>query len=327
MDPHDHPDPFAGLEEWARKTERRVRREIRVRGLRQLRVSVRAAGYLRLVLAFAVAGVLLAAAVPVLRSWMPARMPAAYPTPTVPPQSAPAPSAPGDETVTTLRDLASADPFEGTPAATYPRGEVGITLPEATAVAGFTIGEVDAALLRTRAALVATRLDDRMLTGHQPDRFLAMLAPGRRAEIGTWFSSGRFRTLATWIDPAATLDQAEQPRVSGRMTYASVAVRGVPTLEVTTNFIWVYAFQGSDHPLAAAHDEIRWDFPDQARLPAADRGMDIGSTKGYLAWADCDAAAKGMLAPAPPEDRAKAAPDAVDYLRADHPLEIPDGCP
>ncbi|HEY0001188.1 MAG TPA: hypothetical protein VGB74_12095 [Actinoplanes sp.] len=314
MDQHEHPDPFAGLEEWARKTERRVRRETRLLGFRRTRGDApgRGARYLRLLLAFTVAGVLLAAAIPVLRSWMPASVP----------QASPASAVSGTETVTvtTLAGPAPADPFVGTPAAGYRAGEAGITLPRAVAVDGFRAGEVETALRRVRAVLIASRLAEGMLVGHEPARFLALLAPGQRAAVEARFRAGSFSTLATWIDPTVSLDMAAPPRVSGRATYTSAVVGGVRTLQVTTNFVWVYAFQAAGRPLAAVHDEIRWDFPSPAGRAAADRGMRVGETRGYLAWADCNAAGRGMVAPSP--NRA-----AIELLRADHPIETPDACP
>jgi hypothetical protein len=40
------------------------------------------------------------------------------------------------------------------------------------------------------------------------------------------------------------------------VTCSSVISGGLRTLRVTTNFIRVYAFVGSGHPLTAVHDEI-----------------------------------------------------------------------
>jgi hypothetical protein len=316
MDEHDPPDPFAGLGDWAKQTERRVRRERRLGGLRRKSL---------ILVNVAVAVAVLAVVVLAVRAWLPAgssgdRAAAAYPTQSVP----------GGISATSSARAATTDPFAGTPAANYPKGAAGITLPKATAVTGFSAARVGTALRQVRAALIAGRLDHRMLVRHDPAGFLALLAPNQRDDIAAWFRSTSFDTVATWIDPAAPLDAGEQPRVSGRVTYTSTLRDGVRRLRVTTNFVWVYAFRGPDHPLAVAHDEIRWEFPATERLRAGDKGMWISSTRSYNAWVDCAAAAKGLLAPtrpgqgATPDPRDSEDPDA--YLRADHSIEITDDC-
>jgi hypothetical protein len=269
--------------------------------------------------------VLLAAAVPLVRSLLPsgsaATAGAAYPTQSVP----------GGISVVTSASAAPTDPFAGTAAATYPRGAAGITLPAAKAVRGFTRTRVGAALGQVRKALVAGRLERGMLVGHDPAAFLALLAPNDRDDVAKWFRSPDFTTVATWIDPAVKLDPAEQPRVSGRVTYTSRVVDGIQTLQVTTNFVWVYAFEGPEHPLAIAHDEIRWEFPSTRRLRSGDKGMWIAHTGAYMAWVDCAASAKGLLAPTRPETAPRPGPSEAEdqdaYLRTDHSIEITDDCP
>ena len=306
----DAPDPFAQLADWAEKTERRVR-------------SGRAwGGVLRrvpLVLGAVVLAVLVALAIPRMFSGRDGRGDVgAYPTATVP----------DGITVTTSESAAPTDPFAGTPAAGYPKGAAGITMPKATAVTGFSAAQVSAALRQVRQALIAGRLDDMMLTGHNPTRLIALLAPDQRAAAAKWFHDTTFTSVATWIDPAVKLDPGEQPRVSGRVTYKSVVVDGIRTLRVTTNFIWVYAFRGTDPALAAEHEEVNWEFPATKNLRAGDRGMWVGTSKSYAAWVDCAAADRGLLAPT----RSGAAPapspseDENALLEANHALEITDEC-
>ncbi|WP_412746276.1 hypothetical protein [Krasilnikovia sp. MM14-A1004] len=310
MAKQDLPDPLAELEEWAKQTERRVRNGRR-RSVVLRRVPLIAAGTAALVGMALVAESL----------WPSASgsVSGGYPTAGVP----------EGVTATTSKSAGPTDPFAGTPAADYPKGASGITLPRATAVPGFTATQVDTALKTVRKALVAGRLDSTMLTGHDPSGLLALLAPNQRDEIGARFKAKTFTTVATWIDPAVRLDAGEQPRVSGRVTYTSTTVDGIKTLRVTTNFIWVYAFVGPDQPLAAAHDEIQWEFPATAHLRARDRGMWIGKTTAYTAWVDCAASDQGLLAPTRPG----VAPQPVDtedpdaLLKADHAVEIRDECP
>ena len=73
-----------------------------------------------------------------------------------------------------------------------------------------------------------------------------------------------------------------------RVTYSSVVVSKVRTLRVTTNFIWVYAFDGGGaQPIAAIHDETAWDFPEASVVNPADRGMRVAKVNYYMAWVDC----------------------------------------
>ncbi|WP_460491012.1 GNAT family N-acetyltransferase [Dactylosporangium cerinum] len=240
-------DPFDGLEEWAKQAERRAKRADRRRrlglmfrfrrprpGLRRWRPPA-----IAWVAGIVIVVFLLAAAV---QAYLPGGSPAgssagssAYATQAVP----------SGVSATTSASAAPTDPFEGTPAATYPKGEAGITMPPATAVTGFTAAQVDAALQQVRKALVAGRLDQKMLVGHDPSTLLALLAPNPAKHVKAWFDDASFSSVATWIDPAAHLDPDEEVRVSGRVTLGSAVVEGIQTLQVTTNFVWVYAFTGN----------------------------------------------------------------------------------
>jgi hypothetical protein len=304
------PDPFAQLTDWAEKTERRVK-GARRRGNFLRIVPMVAAG--------AALVVLLALGLSRVFSPGPGTADVAYPTA----------SAPDGITVTTSESAAPTDPFAGTPAAVYPKGAAGITMPTAKAVTGFTAAQVDAALNQVRKALIAGRLDDMMLAGHNPSRLIALLAPNQRGPAAKWFNEATFSGVATWIDPAVKLDPHEDPRVSGRVTYKSLVVDGLRTLRVTTNFVWVYAFAGLDHPLAAEHEQVNWEFPATRNLRAGDHGMWVGDSKSYTARVDCAAAARGLLAPTRPGTAPEptASEDQNALLEADHALEIKDDCP
>jgi hypothetical protein len=310
MAEQETPDPFGQLADWAEKTERRVRIG---RGWRSV------ARKLPLILTSVLVAALVAVAVPqVLSAWQGGGAVGPYPTASVP----------GGITATSTRSAAPTDPFAGTPAAEYPVGAAGITMPKAAAVTGFTAAQVGADLKLVRAAMIAGRLDDTMLTGHDPARLIAMLAPGQRADASRWFHGVSFTRVATWIDLAVRLDARQRPRVSGRVTYSSVISGGLRTLRVTTNFIWVYAFAGADRPLAAVHDQVDWEFPATSNLRASDRGMWVGNTKHYSAWVDCAASYRGLLAPTRPAaaPRPSESEDPMALLKADHALEITDDC-
>jgi hypothetical protein len=169
-----------------------------------------------------------------------------------------------------------------------------------------------------------------VLDRHDTGGFLKLLAPSSQASAEKQFGSPNGLSLVTWVDARAPLDRREQPRVSGRVSFAATLQQGIPTLTVTTNFIWVYAFARADHPVAAEHDQIVWMFSESPRLRAEDRGMFISSDDGYSALVDCGAARNGILAPTPPNEGAAPDPgdteDPEQLLNADHSLDIHDDC-
>jgi hypothetical protein len=101
-------------------------------------------------------------------------------------------------------------PFDNTVAVHYAIGKAGIVVPAAKAVDGLSASYVDAAL-KVRGALIAGRLDERMLVRHDTSGFAALLAPFQ----WTWARDMRLGAVTTWIDPAVKLDPRYPPRVSG----------------------------------------------------------------------------------------------------------------
>ncbi|WIM93715.1 hypothetical protein ACTOB_005701 [Actinoplanes oblitus] len=307
MNQHDESDPIAQLQDWARKTERKVRWGRRVRLLRHL-------------IPLLLAAVLIAAVVPAVR-WALSDddTPAARP------------GVPDGVTATTTTSAAPTSPFEGTAAAHYPIGAAGITLPPAKAVTGFSAAEVAVALAKVRTALILARLDHDMIVDHRTSGFLRLLAPGARARFEKSVRDKTFTNVLTWIDPAVKLDPRNEPRVSGRVTYESVMDGRTRVLRVTTNFVWVYAFQGefAYRPLAVEHDQVDWNFVQDETVRRSDRGMWVGATRSYSAWVDCAAGKKGLLAPTPKGIGGTALPDTEDpdqLAKPEHPLDIGDDC-
>jgi hypothetical protein len=305
-------DPFGGLDDRAKETERKARREVR----KPRRPKRDPRDFWGIVLAVVVGGLVLVAVIPHPKSWLPS--------------GDETQAVPSGITVTTTESGKQASPFTGTPAEAYAVGEKGISLPKATAVTGFTATEVGASLRKVRTAMVATRLDQTMLVAHDPKPFIAMLSPGQHDEMAGWFRDTRFDSLATWISPAVHLDPSERPRVSGRVTYASHKVDGIQTLQITTNFVWVYAFTGTDRSLATVHDEVRWEFPKSATTVPEDRGLWVAQVQGYRFGVDCAAAKQGMLAPTPQTELTDPGPGPTEaeenYMRTDHTLDIDDNC-
>ncbi|MEU4244749.1 hypothetical protein [Actinoplanes sp. NPDC026619] len=302
----DSDDRVAEIEEWVRQRERSIRRRHRLD-----RIWRRTGPALRVVVAVLLAGAGILVVRHLTSDGEQSAANAAAPTPSA-------------------STAAPAGPFAGTPAAGYPKGAAGITLPPAKAVQGFSAKQVTADLAKVRTALIASRLDPRMTDRHDTSGFVKLLAPASQTFAKTHFGTETGLSLATWIDPLAPLDPAEQPRVSGRVSYVSKVQQGIPMLTVTTNFIWVYAFRRADHPVAAEHAEIIWTFSESPHLQPQDRGMFISSVNGYSALVDCAATTRGMLAPTPLNGGAVPDPsdteDPNQLLNADHGLEIHDDC-
>ncbi len=203
-------------------------------------------------------------------------------TPTAPP--------PSGITATTEATAAPNAAFEGSPAGKYPEGEDGITLPNATAVSGFTKTKVTAALKKVKQGLIAARLDEKMLVKHDPSALTALLAPDARKSIQLEFTKHNFLTFASQIATGSELT-SETPRVSGRITFRATTKEGIRFLEVITNFVWVYPLVGSGTDpgdnLVVVHDEVHWMFPVDSDVEKSSRGMWIDSAQGYASNIDC----------------------------------------
>ena len=194
--------------------------------------------------------------------------PKAYPTISQPP---------GVYATSTASPPPAAGPFDGTPAAAFPQGAAGITLPPAKRTGDFTAKQVSAALTKVRAALVTARLDRTFMTAKDPERLVRQFAPDERADIRKDFTSDVFANFATRLAPGARL-APEQPRVKGRVTYrATRNPRGVPVLAVTTNFVWAYAFRTAGvYPgdgVVIVHDTLVWELPHPGDVRSGANGL------------------------------------------------------
>lgn len=217
-------------------------------------------------------------------------------------------------------------PFAGTPAEDFAEGEAGIVLPEAEPVGDFTAEEVADALEQVRRALIAARLDHTMLIDHDPDEFLALLAPDHQAVRHAAFRSGEFGAYATQVADDAVL-AAVPPRVDGRISYGTVTVEGgFRTLELVTAFTWVYPFEASGSGpsgIVAVRDELVWEVRDERWLESS-RGLWLASA-GVGVWgADCDTHDEGLLKPA--EAAAADLGDANQIFDLEQPVESSGSC-
>jgi hypothetical protein len=212
---------------------------------------------------------------------------------------------PSGISATSTAKAAPTGPFEHTPAAEYPEGEAGITLPDAAAVTGFTESQVAADLQLVRKGLIAGRLDPTMLVTHDPSTLLNLLAPDNRTSIRTdYFDKNNFMSVATEIADGYSLT-TDPIRVKGRVTFRPTTQDGVRALEVITNFVWVYPFSGElrepgDH-LVVVHDEVHWLFPHEADVVKTGRGMWIYESQAYASNIDCALLNQSLIALGKPQ--------------------------
>jgi hypothetical protein len=315
-------DPLKQLERWGRRADRRARRARAARRLaRALTAPLRAifrpqrASVIVVIVVVVVAALWLSRS---LSSWSGSAAGRAYPTA----------SHPSGVFATSSATADPAGPFAHTPAARWAEGEAGITLPPAAAVTDFTAEEVAAHLAAVKAALVAGRLDHKMLVDHDPSAFLDLLAPEARIDIGQRYRSRDMLGLVTSIDPDAHLD-SHPPRVSGRATFLSTMDDQHRTvLEIVTNYVWAYAFD-TGH-ISLIHDEVHWRFYQDRDVSASGRGLWVFTYNGYWFNIDCDASHRGLLAPPRAHSGGGAtSPDPENpdnYYDPNHTLEIGRDC-
>ncbi|GAA5160918.1 hypothetical protein GCM10023321_44380 [Pseudonocardia eucalypti] len=191
--------------------------------------------------------------------------------------------------------VASDNPFQATPAEFFAVGAEGIVLPEARAVDGWSTREVADALDKVKRALAASYLDPQLLKSHDPAAVLGLLAPDSVETVRTRLEEGGYGTALIRVGRDASL--AGTPRVSGKLTYRQVDWNGRPALDVTSNYVFAYAF---DQPrgVVVVHAETHWMFPKGADIRPSSRGMYLGRTTGYWHGMDCALAARGFTGPA-----------------------------
>lgn len=311
-------DPLRQLEQWGRQAERRVNRARRLRRLGRAATSpvrvARRMGRTGLVVTVVVVAL-------IGTSWVFRDRLTEWGTNAYPRQAHPS-----GVFATSTTDPASAGPYAGTPAAAFAEGADGITLPAAAGRVGyFDAGEVARALERVRAALIAARLDPRMVVQRDPTAFIALLEPSHRAWVRQAFADSTFGAFASQVAPGYQLSTAP-PRVKGRVTYKAFGEQ--TTLEITTNFVWVYAFDRPGVPAASniviVHDEVAW----RIHSNQTTEGLLMFPNDGYLSNMDCALAARSLLAPAVPTAVAPdpATEDPAAVYDPDRSLSIVDGC-
>ena len=210
----------------------------------------------------------------------------------------------GTQPVRSAAQLDPARPFESTPAADWADGAAGITTPEAKAVGGFSAEQVAETTALVRDALVASRIDTRMLTGHDPAGYLGLLAPDAKRQLEPLFGGGRepeVQSLVSMVAPGTELLPVP-PKVSGTM---SVRAGDAGELVVHTNYVFAYAFRPAGptklvdamNVIVVVRADVDYVLRDGDRWTPSSRGLWFGDASGFGYSIGCDAYRKGFLAP------------------------------
>jgi hypothetical protein len=199
---------------------------------------------------------------------------------------------------------APTDPFAGTPAAGYAKGADGIVLPDnPPAVAGFTTDEVTGDLATVKQALVAARLDPRMLVQHDTSTLLGLLASSARPSVTDSFAKNQQFSFATWLGDTTALT-GDPVRVKGNFTVTPITRQSssgtdIHEMDVTTNFIWVYPVaanrQGTGANLIVVHDLVVWTFAADAEVAENSQGLFFRESHAFGSNLDCTRLQQGGL--------------------------------
>jgi hypothetical protein len=227
-------------------------------------------------------------------------------------------------------------PFAATPAADWPDGAAGITAPAPKAVGGFSAAQVAEATGLVRDALVASRIDNRLVVGHDPAAYLELLAPDARRQLRPLFGGGRepqVQSLVSMVASGTELLPVE-PKMSGSM---AVRAGGPGELVVHTNYVFAYAFR-PDRPtkpseamdvIVLVRADVDYVLRSGERWTPGSRGLWFGDASGFGYSIGCEAYRKGFLAPVATEPSVTAPaddgrPDA--FFDPTAPLPAAGGC-
>jgi hypothetical protein len=196
-----------------------------------------------------------------------------------------------------------ADIFSGTSVGAYADGADGIVLPAAAATPNFSRSTVAGDLAMVKQVMIATRLDPKALTGHDPSTFIGMLAPDQHSAIQRELDNLRTLPYLTEIGTSGALTK-DPIKVAGTMTYAQRAdSKGLRVLEVTENYVFVYPFVNllasiptkAGDQLAVVHENRVWSFPYAGDVTSGSNGMWMESGLINAYNVDCSQYNVGLL--------------------------------
>ncbi len=224
---------------------------------------------------------------------------------------------------------APSDPWEGTAAALFESGEDALVFPTPTAVGPFTVEEVTEALSTVRQALIAGRLDEKMLVNHDISTLKALFSPFGQEDLDVLINDDKVGpAVLTWIAPGYSLVE-DGIRFKGDVAVSSdVLDNGIPILVIQTNYVWVYAFTGElksdgDH-LVSIKDRVDWTFPKAEEVDDEFVGMYVGGAEYSASGIDCDLIDQDYIALGPPVFVDGDVGDPNDQFDPDSSMEIPE---
>jgi hypothetical protein len=142
-----------------------------------------------------------------------------------------------------------ADPFLGTPAASFADGRAGIILPAAHAVGTFSAAQVRAAYVTTRKLLIAAGLNGPTLRGGSPAAFARLLTPQERNYFVRHLDQagldrkGLARSTRGWVAsfaPGSAALAGNVIKVHGRMSARRAVASHRQVLQIHADYLFVY---------------------------------------------------------------------------------------
>ncbi|QWF83619.1 hypothetical protein [Amycolatopsis sp. CA-230715] len=239
-----------------------------------------------------------------------------------------------------LPDRANVDlkaPFANTPADAWRDGVAGFTAPAPVAIGGFSAKEVGDAYERVKQAIAASDLDRRMLEGHDPSAYLALLAPNEAKRTKEVLDGTDPRLASAFVVRVADGFHLlpTGPRLTGKLSARQGDDPG--ELIVHTAYVVAYAFDAPNpDSLTGPGDHVAFHKVDGnyhlrkgGRYQAADQGLAPGESQGETYSMACGASDKGLLAPVYSETRAYDAlpgTDETNVFDPDKPVDGVDTC-
>ncbi|WP_433269683.1 hypothetical protein ACQPZF_07650 [Actinosynnema sp. CS-041913] len=226
-------------------------------------------------------------------------------------------------------------PFLNTPAAGWADGEAGVVAPEAQAVGGFSAEQVADAYGRVKQAVVASRLDRRVIQDHDVEPYIGLFAYDLQDHLRQQFD-GRHDPEASMVVTRIAKGQRllpVAPKVNGTMR-AEAGQDG--ELFVHTDYVFAYAFATDKTPfgpmdiIALRRVEMSYVLRTGDAFSADSRGLWTDQTAGFDYAIACTASKQGFLAPGISERATTDFTDdkpSEDYFDLDQSLDVKDGCP
>ncbi|MGV9788720.1 hypothetical protein [Streptomyces sp. NPDC003435] len=168
----------------------------------------------------------------------------------------------------------TADPFRGSPAATWASGAAGITMPkEAKAVGWMSAAEVQRALTRSKDFLVASSLDRGVLRGERPEKAIALINPHQKDVqhlLKTAFQTPGEKNnpllLFSRFQPSRAHLVGDVVKTRGALTYEE-GERGALKVTADVTFVYPVARTGGDDDILRTIIRrelvLSWDDPDK----------------------------------------------------------------